>query len=222
MPQLTAAAALQIGLLISALPAQYILTRWFGSDSTQRIQASRRLIHRWSEFRKSYLSLQAWKDWLNEWTLKERSVQNEDPPGESPAFEVLMFKEKDGYFAGSPEPRSPRPLFVKYRVGDVFKHKHEGFRGVIVGWDENARAPEEWLNEKYPSDFQNLKHTPHYKVLVHANDGTNSITRYIPEEDIVLLTGVQVNHPLLPSFFIMFDGHRYIMMPWLKQIYPHD
>lgn len=222
MPQLTAAAALQIGLLISALPAQYILTRWFGSDSTQRIQASRRLINNWNQFRKSYLTLQAWKDWLKEWSLKGRSVQNEDPLGESPAVEVLLLKEKDGYFAGSLEPRSPRSPPVKYRVGQVFRHKHEGYLGVIIGWDEYANAPDEWLHERYHSDFQNLRYTPHYKVLVHTNDGISSTSAYIPEEDIVILTSIQVYHPMLNSFFSSFDGDRYVMMPWLKQVYPHD
>ncbi|XP_069743528.1 uncharacterized protein [Narcine bancroftii] len=222
MPRFTGAAALQIGLLISALPAQYILTRWFGNDSTQRIQASRRLINKWNQFRKSYLTLQAWKDWLKELSLKERSFENEDPLGESPAFEVLLLKEKNGYFAGSLEHRSPRPPNVKYRVGQVFRHKHEGFLGVIVGWDENAKAPPDWLNERYPSGLQDLKYTPHYKVLIHTNDGTTSEMDYIAEEVIVTLTGIQVHHPLMPSFFSSFDGEQYLMLSWLKKVYPHD
>ncbi|XP_067882920.1 uncharacterized protein si:dkey-261l7.2 isoform X2 [Heterodontus francisci] len=167
MPQLTAAAALQIGLLLSALPAQYILSRWSGSDSTQRIQASR------------------------------RSIQNEDPLGESPAVEVFLLKEKDGYFADSPEPRSPRPPYVKYRVGQVFRHEQDGYLGVIVGWDEKARAPEDWLNQRYPSNMQDLKNTPHYKVLIHTTDGSNSGTIYIPEKDMVIVTGVQMLSNLL-------------------------
>uniref|UniRef100_UPI00398F6E36 uncharacterized protein n=1 Tax=Pristiophorus japonicus TaxID=55135 RepID=UPI00398F6E36 len=222
MPQLTVAAALQIGLLISALPAQYFLSRWSGSNSTQRIQASRRLLNNWNQFRRSYLNLQAWKDWLKEWSLSDRSIQNEDPLGESPAVEVFLLKEKEGYFAGSLEPRSPRPLSVKYRVGQVFRHKQDGYLGVIVGWDENARGPEDWINERYPSTMQDLKYTPHYKVLVHTTDGRNPATAYIPEKDIVILTDVQVYHPLLVSYFSMFDGAQYIMMPWLTEVYPHD
>ncbi|XP_020383811.2 uncharacterized protein si:dkey-261l7.2 [Rhincodon typus] len=222
MPQLTAAAALQIGLLISALPAQYILSRWSGSDSAQRIRASRRLINSWNRFKNSYLNVQAWKDWLKEWSLKERSTQHEDPPGESPAMEVFLLNENDGYFADSPEPRSPRPLSVKYRVGQVFRHRQDGYIGVIVGWDEKARAPEEWLNQRYPSDMEIMKYTPHYKILIHTNDGRDSETAYVPELDIIVLTGVQVYHPLLVYYFSMFDGEQYIMMPWLMQVYPHD
>ncbi|XP_078068559.1 uncharacterized protein LOC144493474 [Mustelus asterias] len=222
MPQLTAAAVLQIGLLISALPAQYILSRWSGSDSTQRTQASRRLIDNWNRFKRTYLNLQAWKDWLIEWSLKERSIEPDDLPGESPAMEVFLLKQNNGYFADSTEPRSPRPLSVKYRVGQVFTHKQEGYYGVIVGWDERARAPEEWLNERYLSDMQNLRNTPHYKVLIQAVDGGTSETAYIPESDIVIVTGVQVFHPLLIYYFSMFFGDQYIMMPWLLQLYPHD
>ena len=40
----------------------------------------------------------------------------------------------------SPDPRSPRPDHVKYRVGQVIKHKVWGYRGIIVGWDEQARV----------------------------------------------------------------------------------
>jgi hemimethylated DNA binding protein len=29
---------------------------------------------------------------------------------------------------------------VKYRIGQVVKHKRWGYRGVIVGWDEFAKV----------------------------------------------------------------------------------
>ena len=44
------------------------------------------------------------------------------------------------YIAGSPDPRSPRPESVKYRIGQVIRHKIWGYRGIIVGWDEQARV----------------------------------------------------------------------------------
>lgn len=33
---------------------------------------------------------------------------------------------------------------MKFRVGQVVKHKNRGFRGVIVGWDETVKAPLNW------------------------------------------------------------------------------
>ena len=40
----------------------------------------------------------------------------------------------------STEPRDPRPPSVKYRVGQVIKHKLWGYRGIIIGWDEVAKV----------------------------------------------------------------------------------
>lgn len=47
----------------------------------------------------------------------------------------------------SQEPRDPRPPYVQFRVGQVIRHKVHGYRAVIVGWDEKARAPEWWLEK---------------------------------------------------------------------------
>lgn len=50
---------------------------------------------------------------------------------------------EEEYFAGSRKPRHPRPTYVKYRVGQVVKHRKYGFYGVIVGWDEVAKVSRE-------------------------------------------------------------------------------
>ena len=39
------------------------------------------------------------------------------------------------YFARSHDPRHPRPVNVRYRVGQVIQHKIHGYRGIIIGWD---------------------------------------------------------------------------------------
>ena len=58
---------------------------------------------------------------------------------ECPAKEVMLFIEPNGYFSGSPEPRTDRSK-VKFRIGQVIKHKRFGYRGVIVGWDTKAKV----------------------------------------------------------------------------------
>lgn len=50
-------------------------------------------------------------------------------------------------FIGSPITRSPRSKHVKYYVGQVIRHKIDGYRAVIIGWDETARAPKQWLKD---------------------------------------------------------------------------
>ena len=43
----------------------------------------------------------------------------DSPEGESPAIEVLKFREKNGYFGQSPDIRDPKNPAVIYRVGQV-------------------------------------------------------------------------------------------------------
>lgn len=38
-----------------------------------------------------------------------------------------------------------RAPHVEFRVGDVITHTKLNFRGVIIGWDEHAIAPEKFL-----------------------------------------------------------------------------
>lgn len=54
--------------------------------------------------------------------------------------EDYLFKQV--YFAHSKTPRTKRPAHVKFKVGEVVKHKEDGFYGVIVGWDEHALVSE--------------------------------------------------------------------------------
>jgi len=43
MPHINVATALQICVLLSALPAQYLISQWYGADSAQRIRITERL-----------------------------------------------------------------------------------------------------------------------------------------------------------------------------------
>ena len=64
----------------------------------------------------------------------------DDEEGECPAEEVIKFQEKNGHFAMSTVPRTPRPKHVKFQVGQVIRHKLWNYRGVIIGWDEKLKV----------------------------------------------------------------------------------
>ncbi|NXN44281.1 FBX21 protein, partial [Rhinoptilus africanus] len=235
MPHISAAAALQICVLLSALPAQYFISQWYGTDSVQRIQITERLIiASWSSFTKSYLSLDAWADRLKLWLSKtsfQRTCLNV-------GLLILHFRnwyygekktkigdneaETHSYFAESSHIRSPKPGYIQFSVGQVIVHKRFGYSGVIVGWDVKAKAPEEWLRHKYPPEKQDLKDTPHYRILINKANGFGKSTAYIPEEEITIIMGLEVHHPDMKAYFSGYDGSKYIMQPWLKKIYPHD
>ncbi|XP_074778731.1 F-box only protein 21-like isoform X3 [Athene noctua] len=188
MPPISAAAALQICLLLSALPAQYFISQWYGTDSAQHIQMTER-----------------------NWHYGEKKTKS----GNSEA-------ETHSYFAESTYVHSPKPEYIRFSVGQVIVHKRFGYLGVIVGWDVKANTLEERLQHKHPPANQDLKNTPHYRILINKANGFGKSTAYIPEEEITIIMGLEVHHPDMKAYFSGYDGSKYIMQPWLKKIYPHD
>ncbi|NXD81365.1 FBX21 protein, partial [Halcyon senegalensis] len=232
MPHISAAAALQICMLLSALPAQYIISQWYGTDSAQRIQRTERIIASWSSFTKSCLSLDAWADRLKLWLSKARTCLNivllilhfrSWYDGEKQAESGDNEAENHLHFAESTHIRSPKPEYIQFSVGQVIVHKRFGYSGVIVGWDVKANTPEGRLQHQYPPSNQDLKDTPHYRILINKANGFGKSTAYIPEEEITVIMGLEVvHHPDMKAYFSGYDGSKYIMQPWLKKIYPHD
>ncbi|XP_034622057.1 F-box only protein 21-like isoform X2 [Trachemys scripta elegans] len=218
MPQINTATVLQICVLLSALPAQYFISQWYGTDSAQRLQVTQRIIGYWNRFIKSYLSLDAWTDHLKLWISKTRNWYY----GEKRTQGVEDEKEIHAYFAESTHIHSPKPESVQFNVGQVIIHRRFGYSGVIVGWDVKARAPEEWLQHKYPPEKQGLRDTPHYRILINQANSFSKSTAYIPEEDITIIMGLEIHNPDLTTYFSRYDGSKYIMQPWLRKIYPHD
>ncbi|KAK4825482.1 hypothetical protein QYF61_027637 [Mycteria americana] len=180
MPHINAAAALQICVLLSALPAQYFISQWYGTDSAQRIEITERL----------------------NWYYGEKKTKIGDNEAET-----------HSYFAESTHVRSPKPEYIQFSVGQVIVHKRFGYSGVIVGWDVKANAPEEWLHHQYPPAKQDLKDTPHYRILINKANGFGKSTAYIPEEEITIIMGLEVQHPDMKAYFSGYDGSKYIMQP---------
>ncbi|XP_029452874.1 F-box only protein 21-like isoform X2 [Rhinatrema bivittatum] len=220
MPQINSSTILQICLLLFALSAQYFISQYYGADSAERLHIIQRVTRFWSHFRKSYLSLDAWLDKIKLWISKAKIWYQEK--AQSSSDHIVEEDAKAGYFAESPEIRSPKPAFVQFSVGQVIVHRRLGYSGVIIGWDATARAPEEWLREKYPSEKQDVRDTPHYRILINRANRFGQSSSYIPEDEITIIMGLQVIHPDLKIYFSKYDGAKYIMQPWMKRIYPHD
>ncbi|NXI17796.1 FBX21 protein, partial [Irena cyanogastra] len=242
MPHINAAAALQISMLLFALPAQYFISQWYGTDSAERIQITERLIiASWSTSTRSYLSMDAWADGLKLWLSKTRVCSEQEVSKElvcNVELLILHFRnwyygenktrsrahgaKPHSYLAGSTHVHSPKPEYIKFRVGQVIIHRRFGYSGVIVGWDVKAKVPEEQLQPRYPPVKQHLKDTPHYRILINKANGFGKSTAYVPEEEITVIMGLEVYHPDMETYFSGYDGSKYIMQPWLKKLYPHD
>ncbi|NWW40236.1 FBX21 protein, partial [Panurus biarmicus] len=240
MAHINAAAAVQISMLLFALPAQYFISQWYGTDSAERIQITERLIiASWSISTSSYLSPDAWADRLRLWLSKTRKVccGVRTPKyclyvinftfrnwyyGESKTKSDDNEAKSHSYTAESTHVHSPKPEYIKFRVGQVIIHRRFGYSGVIVGWDVKANTPEEQLQPRYSPVKQDLKDTPHYQILINKANGFGKSTAYVPEEEITVIMGLEVYHPDMETYFSGYDGSKYIMQPWLKKLYPHD
>lgn len=136
------------------------------------------------------------------------------------------------------EPRDPRPPHVKFRVGQVFRHKKFRYRAVIIGWDETAKVPEWWIKDilrnKKASCLQTFilvihliilqewSERPNYLALIDTRDKAIPQIGYVIEENIEPVTDVKIIHPFLEKYFEGFKNRRYILRPWLQRIYPFD
>uniref|UniRef100_A0A3Q3ENB6 Si:dkey-261l7.2 n=1 Tax=Labrus bergylta TaxID=56723 RepID=A0A3Q3ENB6_9LABR len=201
MPQLTSAAVLQLVLLLSAVPAQYLISQWSGSSTAQRFHATTRMLRIWKDWRTSYLNGTIWMDWANQQISKVK-------------FCFLLP-------TASKTARRPRPLYVFLRVGDVVMERNRNMVGVVVSWDSELRAPPEWIERMYSNpEGHKAEKTPHYKVLFKSQDIKRS-----HKYSIILGLTLRCFQPDIPSmekYFTHFDGERFVMQPWLREIFPED
>ncbi|XP_076016309.1 uncharacterized protein LOC143008432 isoform X2 [Genypterus blacodes] len=225
MPQLSPTAVLQVLLLLSAVPAQYLIARWSGPTAAQRFHATTRMIRIWKELRSSYLNSTAWMDWANQQIADVKSLmgfgQMEENAGEF--VESMLFDNNQGFFGASKAVRSPRPPFVFLRVGDVVMENQGHMLGVVVSWDSELQAPPEWVSRfNYNTEVPRARKTPHYKVLFNGPGPSSLLVAYLPQMQLERISGTKLDIPTLEEYFTHFDGERFVMQPWLREIFPED
>ncbi|XP_073349617.1 uncharacterized protein [Pagrus major] len=226
MPQLSAAAVLQLVLLLSAVPAQYLICRWSGTTAAQRFHATTRLLKIWKDWR-TYFDATGWMDWASQQMSKVQSFlgleQDEDMFQQSLALESMLHDNDQGFFGASKTPRSPRPPFVFLRVGEVVLERNGNLVGVVVSWDPELRAPKEWVDRVYAgNDGITSENTPHYKVLFSGPGPSSVLVGYLPQTRLERITGMRPDIPTLENYFTHFNGERFVMQPWLRERFPED
>ncbi|XP_078130683.1 uncharacterized protein LOC144533289 [Sander vitreus] len=225
MPQLTVTAVLQLVLLLSAVPAQYFISRWSGPTVAQRYHASTRLLRIWKDWRTSHLNFTAWMDWADQQMSKVKSLIDfgQDVPQESLAIDAMIFDNDQEFFGASKKVRSPRPPYVFLRVGEVVMERKGHKVGVVVSWDSELRAPPQWVDRVYSSsEGPKAEKTPHYKVLFSGPGPSSVFVGYLPQTQLDRITGMRPDIPTLENYFTHFDGERFVMQPWLRELFPED
>lgn len=123
----------------------------------------------------------------------------------------------------------------------MIRHAKYGYRGVIVGWDKHARAPEAWF--KRMGVARGHWGDPFYAVLVDTRDRTGTQRTYVWEGNIELAVNnwdaeapFTIEHPEISKYFksspetptqqqsaqTTTRTPRYTPKDWLQRRYPKD
>ena len=96
---------------------------------------------------------------------------------------------------------------AKFSIGDVVKHKHFDFRGVIYDVDFEFNNSEEWY-QSIPKNVRPKKDQPFYHLLAENEEITYEA--YVSEQNLLADdSGEPIKHPLINEIFSGKKGSSY-------------
>ncbi len=96
---------------------------------------------------------------------------------------------------------------AKFAVGQVVRHRHYPFRGVIFDVDPTFSNTEEWW-ESIPEEVRPRKDQPFYHLL--AENDQLAYVAYVSEQNLLIdESGEPVGHPQVAEVFGAFRGSFY-------------
>jgi|TARA_B110000438_G_C15609306_1_gene561509 heat shock protein HspQ len=96
---------------------------------------------------------------------------------------------------------------AKFSIGEIVKHRHFDFRGVIYDVDFEFSNSEEWY-QSIPEDVRPKKNQPFYHLLAESNDVTYEA--YVSEQNLLIdHSEIPVKHPLINEIFSGKRGASY-------------
>ena len=99
---------------------------------------------------------------------------------------------------------------AKFSIGDIVKHKHFEFRGVIYDVDFEFNNSEEWY-QSIRKDVRPRKDQPFYHLLAESNGVTYEA--YVSEQNLLHdKSGEPVKHPLIEEIFSGKKGSSYFKL----------
>jgi heat shock protein HspQ len=82
---------------------------------------------------------------------------------------------------------------AKFQIGDVVKHRHFPFRGVIFDVDPIFSNTEEWY-QAIPEEIRPRKDQPYYHLF--AENGESEYVAYVSEQNLEPdVSGLPIRHP---------------------------
>lgn len=100
---------------------------------------------------------------------------------------------------------------ARFALGDVVRHRHFPFRGVVFDVDPEFANTEEWY-QAIPEDIRPRKDQPFYHLLAENEDDT--YVAYVSEANLAPdHTGQPLGHPQIPAIFSDFKDGHYLLRP---------
>lgn len=96
---------------------------------------------------------------------------------------------------------------AKFQIGDVVKHRHFPFRGVIFDVDPIFSNTEDWY-EAIPEQMRPSKDQPFYHVF--AENAESEYVAYVSEQNLERdESGMPIRHPEVEETLVMTDDGSY-------------
>ena len=106
---------------------------------------------------------------------------------------------------------APIIVHARFNIGDVVKHRHFGFRGVVFDIDPVFANSEEWY-QAIPEDVRPDKHQPFYHLL--AENGESSYVAYVSQQNLQVDDSDEpVDHPAISGMFGAYANGKYQLRP---------
>ena len=100
---------------------------------------------------------------------------------------------------------------LKFRIGQVVRHRVYPFRGVVFDVDPEFNNTDEWW-ESIPEDVRPRKDQPFYHLLAENEETT--YVAYVSEQNLLVdESGGPIDHPQVPELFGQFEDGVYEVLP---------
>ncbi len=102
---------------------------------------------------------------------------------------------------------APRQTRARFAIGDIVKHRHYDFRGVVFDIDPVFANSDEWY-DSIPAEVRPRREQPFYHLLAENED--ESYLAYVSQQNLMRdAEGGPVDHPSLAEMFEDFAEGRY-------------
>ena len=100
---------------------------------------------------------------------------------------------------------------LKFRIGQVVRHRVYPFRGVVFDVDPEFSNTDEWW-ESIPEGVRPRKDQPFYHLLAENEETT--YVAYVSEQNLLVDdAGGPVDHPQVGELFGQFEDGVYVVLP---------